>query len=192
MAAVAEKLKLPEVWKPVTGFEGLYEVSDHGRVRSIDRVETIARKRFGKIDTHSRARTGKLVSLIRKRRGYLGITLWKEGKPYFRVVHRLVLEAFIGPRPSAGHVGRHLNGNPAYNFVANLAWGTHADNVDDSIKHETWTHGEKHGMAKLTEDKIRTIRMSSKTQRQLAKDFGVSQGTIWQIKHRNYWKHVDA
>lgn len=87
-----------EEWRPVPGFEDLYEVSDRGRVRSIER-ETPAGRRGGTIKSPGRAG-----------RGYPQAHLWKEGERYARYVHDLVLEAFRGPRPE-GHQASHLDGD---------------------------------------------------------------------------------
>lgn len=187
-----QRKRLGEIWKPVVSFEGLYEVSSLGVVVSLGREETITRVRFGKSDTHIRIRKGGVVCGRLTPKGYHNICLWKEGKPQHTSTHRVVLLAFVGPRPSKRHVGRHLDGNPGNNTPSNLAWGTYKENVEDSIRHGTWVHGETTGNAKLTEEKVRQIRKAPGTQRKVAKEFGVSQTTIWQIKNGNFWKHVYA
>lgn len=101
-----------ESWLPT---EGNYEVSDRGLVRH--------------------ARTGRVRTQKFDRDGYSVLNLWSGGRLVTRKVHVLVLEAFVGPRPS-GLVVRHLNGNPADNHVGNLAWGTLAENAADA-----WRHG---------------------------------------------------
>lgn len=122
-----------EIWKPVVGYEGIYEVSDQGRVRSLDRIVA-----------HNSGRTqrvyGKAMSVNRNSRGYMNVGLHKNGTLKTGAVHVLVLQAFVGPRPD-GQVCRHLNGNPIDNRLANLAWGTHSENQYDSILHGT------HGLA---------------------------------------------
>lgn len=181
-----------EIWRAVVGFEGLYEVSDLGRVRSLDREEKVTRVRFGRVDSHTRVRRGCIVSTSVGTRGYRTTCLWKDGGPYYRGVHTLVLEAFVGRKPFQGCVGRHLDGDRLNNAPSNLAWGTQRDNVHDSIRHGTWVHGETSGLAKLTDEKVRKIRRSAKPQRALAREFGVSQGTVCMVKNNYSWKHVDA
>lgn len=181
-----------EKWRPVRGFEGLYAISNHGRVRSLKRRERITRFKFGKYDKHERIRGGRIVAQKIDSRGYLALCLWKNGKPHHRSIHRLLLEAFVGLCPKSKHGCRHLDGNKLNNSLINLKWGTRQENIDDSIKHGTWTHGEKSGNAKLTDRLVKQIKRSSGTQREIAKRFNVSQGTIWQITHGNSWKHVDA
>ena len=118
-----------EIWKPVVGYEGIYEVSNFGRVKALPR--TVIR---------SNGRPCSVRECIRSaspnHKGYLKVTLWKDRKLRTRTVHTLVLEAFVGPRP-AGHVCRHLNGDPADPRLENLAWGTPVENMADRYDHGT-------------------------------------------------------
>lgn len=117
-----------EHWRPVAGFDGRYEVSDLGNVRGLDRyVETRSgRRRFVR---------GQLLSPILSGRGdYLTVSLKVDGKQHGRYIHRIVAEAFFGPAPD-GMECRHLNGDGHDNRVANLAWGTHSENVQDTLAH---------------------------------------------------------
>lgn len=108
-----------ERWLPAVGFEGLYEVSDRGRVASLPRSN----------------RRGRLVlTPSPDSDGYLQVVLCSAGVRYTRKVHVLVAEAFIGPRPP-GKVTRHLDGNQLNNARSNLRWGTHAENAQDRIAH---------------------------------------------------------
>jgi hypothetical protein len=179
-----------EIWKPVVGFEGLYEISNKGRVKSLDRTEICERFKFGKWDKHSRVRPGGFVSIGSSRTGYAKLNLWKSGKMYTRFLHILLLEAFVGRRRKNQET-RHLNGRRNDNRLINLVWGTHRENVADSIRHGTWVHGTM-GNARLTEADVRKIRNARGTQRAIAEQFGVSQSTIWQIKSGNAWKHVQC
>jgi HNH endonuclease len=77
-----------------------------------------------------------MLSPATNRKGYKSVSLRRDGKARTQQVHALVLEAFVGPRP-AGFVTRHLDGNPANNDLTNLRWGTHSENVRDSIAHGT-------------------------------------------------------
>lgn len=113
-----------ERWLPVVGWEGLYEVSDLGHVRSL------ARRTPGGI------RGGRTLRLAVARNGYLCVSLWKLGVGTTRTVHTLVTEAFIGPRPE-GHQVRHLDGNRAHPELSNLAYGTPAENSADMKVHGT-------------------------------------------------------
>lgn len=98
--AIVAKSDQLETWKSVPGFEGAYEVSDHGRVRSLDRVTDRGRRWKGKIMTPSTMP-----------RGYQVVTLWRGGKQETALVHRLVLFAFEGIAP-AGMEALHGDGSP--------------------------------------------------------------------------------
>ncbi|EJD0489927.1 NUMOD4 motif-containing HNH endonuclease [Salmonella enterica] len=112
---------MSEIWKPAPGFEDRYEVSNQGRVRSIDRrVRLVA---HGKETT--RFAKGQLLRAGTCRSGHLSVAL---GKGNSRMVHQLVLEAFVGPRP-AGQEVLHLNHNPKDNRLSNLKYGTRSENI---------------------------------------------------------------
>jgi hypothetical protein len=116
-----------EVWLPVVGYEGSYEVSSLGRVRSIDRTVTF---RDGR---HKFCPGTELRQKIN--RGYRIVGLTKASFTKTWCVHRLVCEAFHGPKPSPDSVIRHLNGDRFYNQPQNLTWGTPAENTADMIRH---------------------------------------------------------
>lgn len=108
----------PERWRPVLGFEGLYEISDHGSLRSLPR----------------RNCRGQIRKWNRTRSGHATIDLWKDGKTQQRTAHRLVLEAFVGPRPE-GLEGCHNDGDPQNNHLSNLRWDTPSSNRTDAVRH---------------------------------------------------------
>jgi hypothetical protein len=122
------------MWKPVPGFEGRYEVSDGGEVRSLDRViETVSRKGkpYRQLRKGRTLRPGKLGNA-----GHRHVVL--DGR-VDRTVHSLVLESFIGPCPP-GMEARHLNDDPMDNRLENLCWGTRSENSHDSIRNEKHFH----------------------------------------------------
>ena len=119
-----------EQWKPVNGYEGIYEVSSQGRVRSVDRTVTYSNGRV----CHLEGRV--LRTPLSKRGGYPFVNLCIQGKCQVRTVHSLVAEAFIGPRPEGAEVC-HNDGNPANNRVDNLRYGTSSDNALDKVRHGT-------------------------------------------------------
>lgn len=112
-----------ERWLPVPGYEGLYEVSDRGQVRSFYKRTQMKKP-------------GGILALIRSShtRAYRGVTLCGGGKRRRWLVHVLVAAAFIGPKPEGTEI-RHLDGNPHNNWVMNLAYGTHAENMQDVTGH---------------------------------------------------------
>jgi hypothetical protein len=105
-----------EIWKPIHGFPG-YEVSDYGRVRSF----WTRRGRFG-FDWFI-ASEPKRTLKASGRQGYPIVWLRKDGRTYARVIHRLVLEIFVGPCPS-GMESCHNDGIPAHCYLKNLRWDT--------------------------------------------------------------------
>ena len=118
-----------EQWKPVYGYEGIYEVSSHGRVRSVDRTVTYS-------DGRVRRYKGKNLSATLSPGGYPCVSLYSQGKEKKRYVHSLVAEAFIGTRPKGMEVC-HNDGDPANNHLDNLRYDTHSDNMLDSVRHGT-------------------------------------------------------
>src|ERR1044072_6687026 len=102
-----------EIWKDIAGYEGKYQVSDHGRVRSW--INTGGSRR-----TEPKILKARLSGGSRGKGVYPGVTLVKPGKKDSRFVHTLVAEHFISPRPE-GMVVRHLDGKPTNNKASNLA-----------------------------------------------------------------------
>ena len=102
-----------EAWKPISGFEGLYEVSDQGRIRSVDH--------FVKCNTGKRFIKGKILKNCDRGNGYAFVTLGKDGKQYNMNVHRAVAEAFI-PNPNNLPEINHKDCNPMNPSVYNLEW----------------------------------------------------------------------
>ena len=119
-----------EQWKPVRGYEGIYEVSSHGRVRSVGRTITCS-------DGQVRHLKGKVLrTTLSKRGGYPEVSLYAQGKRERRYVHSLVAEAFFGTRPKGMEVC-HNDGDPTNNHLDNLRYGTRSDNMLDRVRHGT-------------------------------------------------------
>lgn len=119
-----------ETWKPIPGYEGQYEASNIGRVRSLDRV-AIHKNGF-----RQRIR-GRMLVVVHNKSGYATVSLCRDGKARRVVIHRLVLEAFVGPKPP-GQVTRHLNGDKLDNRLENLTYGTYSENAQDAVRHGTF------------------------------------------------------
>jgi hypothetical protein len=123
-----------EEWRAVPGFEGIYEVSDLGRVRSL--------KRYVPFRTGPHAGSLKLIHeriLVGSpdRYGYPTVDArHPDGKRHMMRVHQFVLRAFVG-EPSPGQECLHGNGNPRDNRLSNLRWGTRSENIYDAVRHGT-------------------------------------------------------
>lgn len=128
---------MSEQWRSVVGFEGFYEVSDRGRIRSVPRVVTY--EQAGKV--MSQSYPGKEIRHHPGDKGYRLVCLYREGRQTTCRVHRLVLEAFVGP--ANGLQGCHRNGDCADNRLTNLKWGTNSDNQRDSVEHGTHHQARK-------------------------------------------------
>ncbi|WP_353935881.1 NUMOD4 motif-containing HNH endonuclease [uncultured Corynebacterium sp.] len=111
------------VWHPVQGYEGLYEVSNAGGVRGVDRTLSDGRRW-----------KGRALKMAESHNGHLWVMLAKNGAQKRCWVHRLVLEAFVCPRPD-GMEGCHNNGDPKDNRVENLRWDARSNNAFDRVLH---------------------------------------------------------
>lgn len=108
---------MEEIWKDVKGFEGLYQVSNLGRVRSLDRIIHRAASRRSK--DYECIIKGRIIKQCNMTSGYLFVGLWKNGSHYYRGVHKLVADAFI-PNPNNLPQVNHKDENKHNNIVENL------------------------------------------------------------------------
>jgi len=182
-----------EQWRPVLGFEGYYEVSDQGHVRSLARTCYSGAGRVRKVKSRIL-----IPQHDGRTRGGIGahtkVTLSIDAVATQRQVHILVLEAFVGLRPQ-GTETRHLNGLPDDNRLSNLCWGTPAENRADTLRHGTFPRGSQRSTAKLTEAIVRDIRAAYASGAQinaLARQYGVNHSTIQQMFRGRSWAHVSS
>lgn len=158
-----------EEWRNVVGFEGIYEVSSHGNVRSV--------------------KSGQLKKITEdKKTNRPFLNLWKNNKQNVVRVHKLVLEAFVGLCPE-GLECCHNDGNSFNNHISNLRWDTHKSNIHDRITHGTSNRGERCGTAKLTLEQVNAIRKDTRLQRLIAADYGIAESMISRIKNGKRWQH---
>lgn len=170
---IVNKRENMEKWKLIENWPA-YEVSDHGRVRNLQR-QTL--KKIFLCDT------GQHRPLV---------WLFSEGKKKKCLVSRLVMIAFNPDRPLK-HVVCHNDGNQKNNKLENLRWDTHKSNSHDRFEHGTIIQGEKCNLSKLSQDDILTIRSIEKHRginKKLATHYGVSINNIWKIRTNRTWKHI--
>lgn len=159
-----------EQWKPVVGFEGIYEVSNLGRVK------TLKTNRIKKPTPNNKDKR-------------LLVLLWKENKYKAMKVHRLVLTAFVGPNP-LGMECCHNDGNARNNRLDNLRWDTPSSNQHDRTIHGTSNRGERCASSKLKECQVREIIADPRPHPQIAAQYGVRANTICRIKSGARWAWI--
>lgn len=178
---------MTEEWRPVVGYEGFYEVSDLGRVRSVSHV---VKARYNATAT----KRGRLIRsrITDKKRRYLRITLSRNNVIKTHLVHRLVASAFV-TNPKNKPCINHKNGNKEDNRPGNLEWVTHKENTHHAIRHGLINErGENSALARLTSEDARQIRFLSKfmSQRKIGLLFGVNQTHVSHIVLRKAWAHI--
>jgi hypothetical protein len=174
---------MDEVWAQIKGFEGVYEVSTLGRIRSLDRPQRVRGNGIS-------LQKGQILKQW-KQGNYMYCDLRKPGIKQKARVHVVVLETFACPRPD-GMIACHNNGDSTDNRLWNLRWGTHEDNAKDKVLHGTHRYGESSAKSKLTEDEAMAILESSDSHRKIAKQFGVCKATVTHIKAGRNWPHLQA
>ena len=168
-----------ELWKPIPDYD--YAVSNLGRVK-----RTKGRKQG--------ARAGRILKARIHKHGYLQYNLWKNNKGRLFSANRLVALAFLGPPPSKKHDAAHWDGNPKNNKPSNIRWATRKQNMADAKRHGSLMRGENHYAVKLSDKKIRRIRLlGSKnfTHKKIAEIFKVTRTHISAILSGKHWSHVN-
>lgn len=135
---------MSEVWKAIPGWEGVYEVSSEGQVRS--RLHWVTQiSRWGTEMTS--LRQGTLLRQSPNTRGYLCVGLNGARRITRARVHQLVAAAFLGPRPQRLYV-LHCNGDQTDNRAVNLRYGTQTDNLIDAVRHGSVQRGIRQRLAR--------------------------------------------
>jgi NUMOD4 motif len=172
-----------ECWLPVPGYEGLYEVSDLGRVWSVrrwcDASQPGLRRQCG----------GKFLSQG-LRNGYPSVVLFQDGQRKPWNVHVLVAAAFIGPCPPGQEV-RHGPAGKLDPSLPNICYGTRSQNHLDKRRDGTSRCGEENNKAVLTRQDVIDIRSrSTESTAVLARAYGVNWSTVDRVRKRQTWQHV--
>jgi len=181
---------MKEFWKNILRYEGLYQASNLGRIKRLFN--------FG-------CKKERILSPSNDGYGYLQIGLCKNNIRKNFKVHRLILETFVGPRPDKMEC-LHIDGNSKNNNLNNLKYGTHKENMKNSVEQGNhWFSNNKHlryqpdvkgiknGQARLNELQVRIIKKlletNNLTQIEIAKIFNITQTTISKIKNNKSWKN---
>jgi hypothetical protein len=161
-----------EIWKDIEGYQGLYQVSNYGRIKSL--------------------RNNIFLKQIKTQTGYYGISLCNNGKQINIHTHRLVAEYFCLNDKGKNCVN-HIDGNKENNNSSNLEWVTYKENnthADENLLRDI--KGEKHPHSKLNDEMILFIRSNEKNtpRKELAKLFNVSIRLIGLVQTRKIWNHI--
>lgn len=182
-----------EVWKPIAGYEGLYEASNLGRIRSVDRRRVFSRK-DGEVRT-AFIKGRVLIPGFDGRRCYLHVGLHKDGKYITKNVHRIIASTFL-PNPLNLPEVNHKDENKTNNAVDNLEWCDHLYN-NRYGKKLTASRGEKNSQSKFNEETIREVRRVFIPRdpvyglTPLAKKYGISVTHLCAILKRRRWGWLD-
>lgn len=180
---MAEQMELPlfEEWRDIPGYEGIYQVSDQGRVRRIA-------KKIG-------ATKGYVFQSRINRHGYRILDLRKDGVQTTHQVHRLVMLAFAGEPPTHKHQVNHMNGIRHDNRLVNLEYVTASEN----LLHSYYVlgrprSGDGRSRSVFTEQQVREIRTlhaQGLGYKRLAKRFGASRSAVMGVCRYKTWKHIE-
>ncbi len=173
-----------EIWKDIPGYEGYYQASNLGLIRSLDRISMILgrpKKVFGRV---IRLKTN-------KNNGYRMAILCVNGERKTHTVHRLVAKAWHENPNSLGDVN-HRNGDKSDNRPENLEWCSRSDNLIHAYSSglKISVKGTRVWTNKLTEDQVREIFHSAGIHREIGERFGVKKACVAAIKKRRIWKHI--
>jgi len=155
--------------RDISGFEGRYQITDDGRVISL--------------------LSGKVLSPGTKPGGYqfVGLRQGKGSKAIYKMVHRLVAEAFIS-NPSGKPEVNHIDGNKLNNSAANLEWATRSENAMHGFNAGLIPHGFNHHFCKLTPEQVKAIYAAEGKYRDIGARFGVCAQTVCNIKRKSAYK----
>lgn len=186
-------MKEIEIWKDVIGYEGLYQVSNIGRVKTLAKIRTGLEYRTKK--TTYRQYKEKLMSQCIMRT-YYAVVLRKDGAYKTHLVHRLVAKAFIQNPENKPNVN-HIDFNPLNNHLSNLEWCTQYENIHHTIRHgrSRTPQGIDNGMAKIDVKNLGIIRSMIRDgipNCEICKIFNVHSSTISNIKRNKTYRAINA
>lgn len=182
-----------EIWKDIEGYEGYYQISNIGRVKSLSRLITknLGLKGIMKFYSKEKIKTA-FIS-----RGYVRVALCKNGIPKKQSIHRLIAKAFI-PKVDGKEFVNHIDSNRSNNSISNLEWCTSSENNSHAYKYGNNNIGEKHGRSKFSDEIVNKIRSEyvygSKEfgSRNLAKKYGMTKTNVLDIVNNKIRKRYCA
>ena len=174
---------MEEIWRDIPEFEGYYEISNLGRVKT--KARNI--KKFLKYNYHNQPIKERIIKQ-RLTQGYPSVSLWKDRKLYNKTLHRLLAKAFI-PNPNNYPVVNHIDGNKLNNSLDNLEWCTHQHNTNEAYRlglnniskkqiEQIRKLGYKSGKKVAQMDLEGNIIKIYNSGRQASLELGISQGNI--------------
>lgn len=173
---------MKEIWKNIVGYEGLYQVSNLGRVKSLTRCGGRGYKQIRPERILKQANVG----------GYLVVVLCCNGASKMMRVHRLVAQAFI-PNPSNLPIINHNDLNKTNNVVTNLIWSTHQSNMEHAKLNNAFPKGENNTSSILTDEEVLAIyraRLTDVSASSLAERHGVDKSSVYDIWSGKRWRHI--
>jgi DNA-binding NarL/FixJ family response regulator len=179
---------MQEIWKDIAGYEGLYQISNLGNVKSLERK--IRANKHGGIKTIKE----RLLSICYNEHGYKIVNLWKDNKFITQRVHRLIANAFI-PKVDGKPFINHKNSIRDDNRIENLEWCTQKENMQHAYNSgsKKQKNCENHHCAKLKNAQVLEIRRLYKigyTNKQISNMFNINSGTISTIVNNRSWKRL--
>lgn len=177
---------IEQIWKDIPNYEGRYQISNDGKVRSLER----------KVYLESRGIYRTVKGIILKGSpdtlGYPTVALWKDNKLDLRRIHRLVAEMYI-PNPDNKPQVNHIDGDKTNNSYTNLEWVTMSENIKHAYKTNLADkRGEKHHNSTITNEQARQIKYGHKDMKtkDIAKLYSISPATVCRIRSGERWKSI--
>lgn len=179
---------MKEIWKDIIGYEGLYQISNLGRVKVLQRTVFVnGKKPFIKQE--------EILNGSVESKGYLVFALYKNLKRSILKAHRLIAIHFI-PNPEGKPQINHIDGNKLNNNLSNLEWCTFKENAVHAFKTGLRVNpkGQDHGGSKLTDETVKEIvskyKMGGISYRKLGKEYAISYAVIYNIMRGKVWSHI--
>jgi hypothetical protein len=175
-----------EIWLPIPEYKGIYEVSNMGRIRSLDRITVCS------IGRHMRFKGRILKARSVKPTGYLMVNLSKNNKNEDLLVHRLVAQAFI-PNPSKFPIVNHKDCDKSNSRANNLEWCTESENTLHALANNRrkTSKGASRWNATLTDEIVKAIRerfLKGERQAQISRQFKISRQQVSRVVNNKAWK----